>query len=176
MAMPGVGRDGLPRGRPGDRTAQAGQSHHAGTGRRARSSGGELFQEAFERCRHLLVTQNIVVISGTLRFDDFIDGWRLTAENVVDIDRVIEQRASGLVIRWDQTNGSGSNPAQLKSLLEPFRPGRCDVSLFYERLDAQAHVRFGQDWTVRPSRELRERLSALVGQDGFRFVYESPAG
>ncbi len=135
-----------------------------------------LFQESFESFRHLLVSHNIVVISGKLRFDDFINAWRLTAETVTDIDRLIENRASGLVIRWARGNGHDANPAKLKSLLEPFRPGKCEVSLFYERPDATARMEFGDEWSVRPSRELRERLSALVGADGFRFVYDAPPG
>ncbi len=135
-----------------------------------------LFQESFESFRHLLVSHNIVVIAGKLRFDDFINAWRLTAESVTDIDRLIENRASGLVIRWAQGNGHDPNPAKLKSLLEPFRPGKCAVSLFYERSDATARMQLSGEWSVRPSRELRERLSALVGAEGFRFVYDSPPG
>ena len=72
-----------------------------------------LFQEAFEQFRHLLVSHAIVVISGKLRFDDFIGGWRLTAREVMDIDRLVEDRASGLVIRWCRREGRvlGSRPA-----------------------------------------------------------------
>jgi DNA polymerase-3 subunit alpha len=131
-----------------------------------------LFSETFERCRHLLVAHSIVVIKGKLRYDDFINGWRLTGEDVHDIDRLIERRAKRLIIHWDLTNGSQADPAALRSLLEPFRPGRCDVSLFYQRPDAHARVRLGEAWAVRPSRELRERLSALLGNDHFRFIYD----
>jgi hypothetical protein len=46
------------------------------------------------------------------------------------------------------------------------------VLLYYSRADAQARLAFGDSWAVRPSRELRERLSALVGADGYRFVYD----
>jgi DNA polymerase-3 subunit alpha len=63
----------------------------------------------------------------------------------------------------------------LKHVLEPFRPGTCDISVFYARKDAQARVRLGDDWSVRPSRELREQLSEIVGLDGFRFIYNGPA-
>ena len=36
-------------------------------------------------------------------------------------------------------------------------------------------LRLGADWSVRPSRELREQLSEIVGLDGFRFIYDGPA-
>jgi len=132
-----------------------------------------LFQEAFERFRHLLVSHAIVVISGKLRFDDFIGDWRLTAREVMDIDRLVEDRASGLVIRWCRREGRVPDPGRLRETLDPYRPGRCDVSLYVERADAQARVRFGDNWSVRPSRELRERLSALVGAEGYRFLYDA---
>jgi len=136
-----------------------------------------LYQEAFERCRHLLTAHAIVVISGTLKFDEFIDAWRVTAKEVLDVDRVIEARALKLVIRWQEDVSGKLNADRLKELLEPFRPGGCDVSLFYLRNDAQARVRFGADWSVRPSRDLRDQLTEIVGWDGFRFLYEtsSPA-
>jgi DNA polymerase-3 subunit alpha len=131
-----------------------------------------LFQEGFERFRHLLVSHNIVVITGKLRFDDYIGDWRLTAREVVDIDRLVEDRATGLVIRWCGREGRVPDPGRLRATLDPYRPGRCDVSLHVERPEAQARVRFGDSWAVRPSRELRERLSALVGAEGYRFVYD----
>jgi DNA polymerase-3 subunit alpha len=134
-----------------------------------------VFQDAFERFRHLLANHAIVVIAGTLRFDDFIDGWRLSAREVMDIDRLIETRATGLVIRCEGGLQGPLNAKRLMGLLEPFRPGSCGVSLFISRPDAQARIRLGDDWTVRPSRDLRQRLSEAVGVDGFRFIYDAPA-
>ena len=57
----------------------------------------------------------------------------------------------------------------------PHRPGRCAVTVHYRHGDSQARLALGREWAIRPARELRERLSELVGNDGFRFVYEGPA-
>ncbi len=132
-------------------------------------------QDVFERCKHLLIAHAIVVISGTLRYDDFIEAWRLNGKEVIDIDRVIEKRASSLVIRWQEDVSGKLDVDRLKIVLEPFRPGSCDISLFYLRPDAEARMRFGSEWTVRPSRELREKLSEAVGPGSFRFFYDSAA-
>jgi DNA polymerase-3 subunit alpha len=134
-----------------------------------------LFQETFEQYRHLLHAHAIVVIAGSLKFDEFIDAWRVTAKEVLDIDRVIEARALKLVIRWQEDVNGKLNARRLKQVLEPFRPGACDVSVFYLRNDAQARVRFGADWSVRPSRDLRDQLAEIVGWDGFRFLYDTSA-
>ncbi len=134
-----------------------------------------LFQEGFERYRHLLTANNIVVISGKLRFDDFINGWRLTAKEVMDIDRIVESRATGLVIRWNSSTAGPLDAGELRNILEPFRPGECGINLLYLQDDGQARIRLGEGWTVRPSKELRERLSEIVGLEGFRFIYDAPA-
>jgi len=134
-----------------------------------------LFQEAYERYRHLLTSESIVVISGKLRFDAFVDGWRLTVKEVVDIDRAIESRADRLVIRWPEDANEALTPNRLKSILEPYRPGNCEVSVFYSRSQAQARVRLSAVWSVRPCRELREQLDQIFGRNGYYFGYSRMA-
>ncbi|HJP39116.1 MAG TPA: DNA polymerase III subunit alpha, partial [Gammaproteobacteria bacterium] len=132
-----------------------------------------LSQEVYEQFRHKLTAHAIIVVSGKLRFDDYIDDWCLLASDINDIDKLIEQRATNLVIQW-QPGGNGSLRAdRLKQVLEPYRPGSCDISLFFRRDNAQARVRLGAEWSVRPSRELRERLAEIVGGNGFRFIYKN---
>ncbi len=133
-----------------------------------------LFQEGYQRYHHLLLSHSIVIVTGSLRFDDFIDGWRLTAREVQEIDRAVEQRASGLLLRW-RSGPQRDSARRLRQLLEPYRPGRCRVSLLLEREGVQARIDLGQDWAVRPSAGLRERLTALLGIDGYRFLYDTPS-
>ena len=132
------------------------------------------FQEGYDRFRHLLAMHSIVAISGTLRFEEYLDGWRLNAKEVLDLDRIVESRATGLLLRWRADVDRSLSPQLLKSVMERHRPGKCSVSLYYSTEGTQARVALGSDWCVRPTRELRERLSELVGLDGFRFVYEGP--
>ncbi len=132
-----------------------------------------VYQEVFEQYRHLLAAFSIVAIRGSLRFDEFSDCWRLTAKTVTDIDKMVAQRASGLVIRWAVSEVSTLTAGQLKEILEPSRPGPCAVCLYYMRDEAEVRLRLGQNWSVRPSRELRERLAEAVGIESFLFVYES---
>ena len=57
-----------------------------------------LFSEAFQEFRHLLVKDEIVVIGGALRYDDFLSNWTINAKNVTHIDRIIESRARSMVL------------------------------------------------------------------------------
>jgi DNA polymerase-3 subunit alpha len=130
------------------------------------------FQEGYDRFRHLLGQHSLVAIRGLLRFEEYLDGWRLNAKEVLDVDRIVESRATGLLLRWRADVDLSLSPQLLKSVMERHRPGKCSVSLYYTTDGTQARVALGEEWSVRPTRELRERLSELVGLDGFRFVYE----
>ncbi len=132
-----------------------------------------LFRESYQRFRHLIGSQAVRVVSGTLRHDDFIDGWRLNVRDIEDIDRVIERKASQLVIHWLANGETDLDAEILHAILEPFRPGQCDVSLYYATPSAEARLQLGADWSVRPSRALRDRLSEAIGAKSFRFIYQN---
>jgi DNA polymerase-3 subunit alpha len=130
-----------------------------------------LFSEAFQEFSHLLVKDEIVVVSGGLRYDDFIGSWTVNAKNVLQIDRVIESRAKGIVLSI-ATNGQGDALlTKLHDLLLPFRKGSCDVSVRYVGSSASARLSLGPEWAVRPSRELRDKLTELLGNNNVRLLY-----
>lgn len=129
------------------------------------------FSEAFQEFSHLLVKDEIVVVSGGLRYDDFIGSWTVNAKNVLHIDRVIESRAKGIVLSI-ATNGQGDALlTRLHDLLLPFRKGSCDVSVRYVGSSASARLSLGPEWAVRPSRELRDKLTELLGNNNVRLLY-----
>ncbi len=129
------------------------------------------FSEAFQEYRHLLVKDEIVVVAGGLRYDDFIGSWTINAKSVLHIDRVIESRARGLLLCL-APNGQGENLlVKLHDLLLPFREGNCDVSVRYIGDSASARLSLGPEWAVRPSRELRDKLTELLGTNNVRLLY-----
>jgi DNA polymerase-3 subunit alpha len=130
-----------------------------------------LFSEAFQEFRHLLSKDEIVVVNGTLRYDDFIGGWTVSAKNVLHIDRVIEMNAKSMILSVSP-NGQGAQLInQLHDVLLPYREGNCDVAVQYFGSDAAARLTLGPEWSVRPSRELRDKLVELLGQSNVRLLY-----
>jgi len=130
-----------------------------------------LFSEAFQEFRHLLVKDEIVVVTGGLRYDDFIASWTVNVKNVLHIDRVIESRAKSMVLSL-VPNGQGDNLlVKLHDVLLPFREGNCDVSVRYVGENAAARLSLGPEWAVRPSRELRDKLTELLGNNNVRLLY-----
>jgi len=130
-----------------------------------------LFSEAYEEFRDLLVKEEIVVVSGGLRYDDFIGGWTLNAKSVEPIDRVIEARARHMLLKLSPNDQGTALLTELQQLLLPYRNGSCDVAVQYCGSDASARLSLGAEWSVRPSRELRDKLDELLGHGNVRLQY-----
>ena len=129
------------------------------------------FTETFQQYRHLLIKDEIIVVSGTLRYDDFLTAWRLSAKNVLHIDRAIEEQAKSMILSL-VPNGQGEHLlTRLHDVLLPYREGNCDVAVQYVGTNAAARLNLGPEWTVRPSRELRDKLAELLGQNSVRLLY-----
>ncbi|HET7202922.1 MAG TPA: DNA polymerase III subunit alpha [Steroidobacteraceae bacterium] len=135
-----------------------------------------MFDDVYQQYRALVTKDAILVVEGALRWDDFIDDWRLQAKRIMDVDQAREQYARNLVLRWPagkQRNGDASKLiAALENALRPSKGGRCNVAVRYATGDAAAILQFGEQWKVRPSRELIERLGTLVGRDAVELYYE----
>jgi DNA polymerase-3 subunit alpha len=130
-----------------------------------------LFSEAFQEFRHLLSKDEIVVVSGGLRFDEFMGAWQVNAKRILHIDRVIETRAESMIL---SLSPNGQGPAlltRLHDVLLPYREGNCDVSVQYTGSAAAARLTLGPEWNVRPSRELRDKLTDLLGRNSIRLLY-----
>jgi len=109
-----------------------------------------------------------------LRFDEFIEDWRLNAKRISDIEQAREQMARRLDIRWPETAANGSGQtfiSNLQQVLKDFRRGQCSVAVYYRSSDARAALTLPDEWSVKPTRELLERLQQLVGRDGVKLVY-----
>ncbi len=130
-----------------------------------------LYEETFQQHRDIIVKDAILIIDGTLRFDDFIEAWRLQAKSLMDIDRARERFARRLWLRWpDEFDGAqGMNRFEL--MLKPYLRGPCGVSVAVNRPDYTGRLNLADTWSVRPTRELLDKLSALVGRDGWYLVY-----
>ncbi len=134
-----------------------------------------MFEDVYQQFRALVSKDAILVVEGGLRWDDFIDDWRLSAKKIMDVDQAREQFARNLVLRWPAAKASNGDAGKLVSALEqalkPSQGGRCNVAIRFATGDAAAVLQFGDQWKVRPSRELIERLGSLVGREGVELYY-----
>ena len=130
-----------------------------------------LYEETFQQYRDIIVKDAILVIEGSLRYDDFIEAWRLQAKSLMDINRARERFARRLWLRWPASWDGPAGMNQLEALLTPHLRGPCGVTVVVSRADYSGRLHLSDDWSIRPTRELLSELSALVGRDGWHLVY-----
>ena len=130
-----------------------------------------LYEETFQQHRDIIVKDAILIIDGSLRFDDFIEAWRLQAKTLMDIDRARERFARRLWLRWPSEFDGPQGMTRFEQMLKPYLRGPCGVSVAVNRPDYSGKVNLPDTWSVRPTRELLDRLSTLVGRDGWHLVY-----
>jgi DNA polymerase-3 subunit alpha len=130
-----------------------------------------LFDDVYQQHRAVIVRDAILVVEGQLRFDEFIEDWRLNAKKLTPIDELREREARKLIIRWPGAQGDIRFIQRLAETLKPCTGGRCGVAVHYLGSGARATIALGDEWSVRPTRELLEGLGRLVGRDGVRVMY-----
>jgi DNA polymerase-3 subunit alpha len=130
-----------------------------------------LYDEIFQQHRDIIVKDAILIIDGTLRFDDFIEAWRLQAKSLMDIDRARERFARRLWLRWPAEFDGPQGMNRFEQTLKPHLRGPCAVSVAINRPDYVGRLNLADTWSVHASRALLDKLTDLVGRDGWYLVY-----
>ena len=130
-----------------------------------------LFEDVLQQYRELVAKDQILLVEGALRWDDFIEGWRLGAKQLTALTVAREERARRLLLRWPAGVEGASLLAALNATLEPVRGGRCGVAVYYPGAAAHALLELDPGWAIRPTRAVLEELGRHFGEDGVRLVY-----
>ncbi|HEY1726671.1 MAG TPA: DNA polymerase III subunit alpha [Steroidobacteraceae bacterium] len=134
-----------------------------------------MYDEVYQRHRELIVKDTLLQVEGALRFDEFSDAWRLQARQMQSLDAVRERLACQLLIDWPDARGADARLAQLEVLLRQARGGKCSVLLRCHTDRADGVLSLGDEWKVRPSRELLEQLEHEFGAGNARLNYSLEA-
>jgi DNA polymerase-3 subunit alpha len=130
-----------------------------------------LFDDVWQQHRAVIARDAILVVEGQLRYDEFIDDWRINAKKLTPIHELREREARRLKIRLPAGGGDQRLLARLEEILRTGRGGRCAVELHYIGGEARGTLTLADEWSVRATRELVDELARLVGRDGLRFSY-----
>jgi DNA polymerase-3 subunit alpha len=135
------------------------------------------FSELYEQVRDLLVADNILVIGGTLSFDEYRDSWSLRADRVRTLEQAREALADHLALELDLgdpvAHACGqAKVGELRTALAAFSGAGLRVRVDYRRPGARGRLVLGSDWRVQPTEELLKRLRHLMGAGSVRVSYE----
>ena len=106
----------------------------------------------------------MILVDGSLRFDDYSDAWRLQARTLQSLATVREQQARRLLIDWPQSGEQGELLRVLAEVLSQSLGGECAVVVRYTGPDAQGMFTLGDEWKVRATAKLVEQLEARFGE------------
>ena len=126
-----------------------------------------VFNELFEAERDKIVTDEVLVIEGKVRYDEFSGGNAVVAERLMTLGEARARFARHLLLRM---NGS-SDARKLKSLLAPFAPGPAPVRVRYRNAVAECEMQLGEEARVRLDDALLEALSGWLQPENVEIVY-----
>jgi DNA polymerase-3 subunit alpha len=133
-----------------------------------------LFDEVFQKHRELVAKDALVMVEGKIRFDEFSNSWRLSAQRITELDRLREQQARRLVLRWPASQRPQELLGRLTEILGRWRGGACPITVEYQGSGAAGAFTLGAEWNVKPTRELIDHLEGLLGRDSVKIVYGPP--
>ncbi|MEN8177896.1 MAG: DNA polymerase III subunit alpha, partial [Pseudomonadota bacterium] len=131
-----------------------------------------LFSETYETHRDLLAADRILVVSGSLSYDEFRGGLSIRADNVLTFEQARGHYASqlSLNVKLNGSNASGFRHELLQTL-SPFKGGTTGIRLHYQSPQAEGELQFGKEWMVNPTDELLRRLERLLGNENVKVIY-----
>ncbi len=128
-----------------------------------------IFDSLYNQIADRLVADEILVVRGRVEVDDFRGGFRMVAEEVLDVDQARERFARGLEI--ETLKPPVEFDRDLAAAMQPYRSGRTPVLIRFSNESAQALLKLGSDWQVAPSSELLAAVSGLDGVSSARLRY-----
>jgi len=132
-----------------------------------------LFEEAAQNYKSLIRKGHVIVIEGSVRFDDYINAVRVSADQIYDIDEIIENNAKRLTITIKSSENITDEINLLRAFLNRQERGTCNIALEYYKGDAKANISLGEEFRIKPNLQLRENLIQHYGSDNFKFHFGS---
>ncbi|PCI20211.1 MAG: DNA polymerase III subunit alpha [Piscirickettsiaceae bacterium] len=128
------------------------------------------YTEPYEEYRDMLVSEQIVVIEGTLSFDDFAGQNRVTIQSVLTVEQAREKFAKSILLELNENAEESMDDvvAELHKTMAIFRGGDCPVKIKYACHNVMAAIGLAETWSVYPKDELINKLKIILpGQENF---------
>ena len=133
-----------------------------------------VFADMYENNRDLLYKDAVIMVKGSASIDDFTDGMKMRATEVLSMEQARVKSVKKLKLNVDQQTLAPDFAKELASILAPFKgyDGQgCPVVVEYCRTEASAEVIFGDEWRVQPSDDLMQDLRNRYGPERVNLHY-----
>ncbi|HDZ56159.1 MAG TPA: DNA polymerase III subunit alpha [Pseudomonas xinjiangensis] len=129
-----------------------------------------LFAEAYQAAQSLLQKDALLVVEGEVAQDDFSGGLRMRAKRVMSLEEARTTLLDSVRIRMDARQHGPECLSRLAGLLQKHK-GECPVTIDFQRSDAVALLKLGDQWKVEPADELVQSLRDQLGKDSVSLHY-----
>ncbi|HIQ51961.1 MAG TPA: DNA polymerase III subunit alpha, partial [Pseudomonas pachastrellae] len=129
-----------------------------------------LFSEAYNAAQALLQKDAMLVVEGEVAVDDFSGGMRVRAKRVMSLEEARTGLLDSVRVNLDGARHDAAALSRMAGLLQQYRGG-CPVTVEYQRADAAALLRLGDEWRVEPADDLLQSLRDQLGKDSVSLHY-----
>jgi len=130
-----------------------------------------VFADVLDASREKLTRDALVVVEGEVGVDDYSGGMRVRASAIHSLTEARLRFADAVDIRLSAARIDPDFVDQLRRILTPYRSNGTPVAVCYRRSDAEARLRFGEEWRVDPCDDLLHRLKEDLAVDDVRLRY-----
>jgi DNA polymerase-3 subunit alpha len=133
-----------------------------------------VFNELFEKHRDKIKEDRLLVVQGKVQRDEYINGLRVSAEDVLDLAAMRTRFSARLRIAMNGGTDKTRDPKRLMDMLAPYRAageGGCPVLVHYENDGGSCDVALGEAWRVRPDDLLLGELASWLSPEAVQFQY-----
>ena len=129
-----------------------------------------VFNELFEAARHKLKNDEPLIVEGKVSRDDFRDGLRIVAEQLMTLGEARSRFAKALRLTLGDSGRQPGVVPRLRDTLTPFKGGTCPVRIVYCNEVAHCELSAGPDWRVRLEDDLLGQLRDWLGAPNVEVV------
>ncbi|TLU76622.1 DNA polymerase III subunit alpha [Mannheimia varigena] len=131
-----------------------------------------LFSEALENFGNLMQQDQIIVASGSIQFDDFSGGLKMSAREVLSLDEARSRFAESLALAISQEQLSATFIKKMTAIITPYKEGTLPLHFYYQSPEGRVLLKGGVEWRVTPNEQMFSELKALLGENSVELEFE----
>ncbi|MGH1537290.1 MAG: DNA polymerase III subunit alpha, partial [Gammaproteobacteria bacterium] len=131
-----------------------------------------VFAKDYAKFDHVLIKDAILIIKGSLGWDEYTGRVRVRTEHVWSFDEYLKQFGALLNIKIKSEGDSLSWVQDLQQLLLPFKDGSCSIMVEYQNNSVETKLKFPEDWNISLDEKLLQRLSKVSEVMNTSVVYK----
>ncbi len=131
-----------------------------------------LFSEALETYGDLIEKDGIIIATGSIQFDDFSGGLKMSAREIMTLDDARTRNAKSLALAINQEQLDAKFVKELTACITPYKEGTLPLHFYYQNEQGRALLKGGLEWRVTPSEKMLVGLRALLGESSVELEFE----